>query len=85
MQTGLHVTFVKSLFFNRSHHMTELFRSLRRARLRWQLRSLESQARDIVEARNHAMLRLMQIQREREMKALQFLACGKRDMVTTTA
>jgi len=54
-----------------SDEMNELIRFLRRMVIRWQLRSLESQAKSIVEARNHALMRLMEIRRERECKEIE--------------
>lgn len=50
--------------------MTEFFRSLRRVVIRWQLRSLEEQADNIMVARQQALVRLVEIERERcRMKA----------------
>lgn len=48
--------------------MTELSRLVRRVMIQWQLRSLEHQAESIIEARQHALARLMEIQRERYAK-----------------
>ncbi|KRB70964.1 hypothetical protein [Noviherbaspirillum sp. Root189] len=51
--------------------MNELIQFLRRMVIRWQLRSLNSQAKSIVQARNHALARLMEIRRERESKLME--------------
>lgn len=43
--------------------MVELYKALRRLVLRMQLRSLEQQEESIIEAREHAYARLMEIER----------------------
>lgn len=48
--------------------MTELRRLIRKTMIRWQLRSLDQQVEHIVEARNHALARLIEIQRKRDIK-----------------
>ncbi|HEX7635816.1 MAG TPA: hypothetical protein VF427_11115 [Noviherbaspirillum sp.] len=48
--------------------MTKLCRLVRRTIIRWQLRNLEEQAASIMEARQHALARLMDIQRESVFK-----------------
>lgn len=48
--------------------MIELCRLVRRMVIRWQLRNLEAQAASIIEARQHALARLMDIQRESVFK-----------------
>ncbi len=44
--------------------MINLFRVVRRSLIRRQLRSLEEQADNIMRARQHSLLRLMDIQRD---------------------
>lgn len=41
---------------------------IRRASLHWQVKNLEVQARNIVHAREQAMVRLLQIQLDKEIK-----------------
>lgn len=41
---------------------------IRRASLHWQVKNLEMQAQNIVQAREQAMVRLLQIQLDREVK-----------------
>lgn len=48
--------------------MIKLCRLVRRTIIRWQLRNLEEQAANIMEARQHALARLMDIQRESVFK-----------------
>ena len=60
----------------KENDMNELYRLMRRMQLRWQLRSLERQAQSIVVARNHALARLWEIQRDTEAKQLELLHCG---------
>ncbi len=48
--------------------MVELTRSMHRILMRWQLRNLDVQAREIVEARRAALTRLVQIRREQRRK-----------------
>lgn len=50
--------------------MNRISRFFRSAYLRLQLRSLDQQAKHIVDARNEALARLFEIQREREIKQL---------------
>lgn len=50
--------------------MNRIKRFFRSTYLRLQLHSLDQQARHIVDARNHALARLFEIQRERESKEL---------------
>ncbi|MFC7518718.1 hypothetical protein ACFQUU_27275 [Herbaspirillum sp. GCM10030257] len=50
--------------------MNEFIRLLHRMVIHWQLRSLDSQAERIVEARSFALARLMEIRRERECKLM---------------
>lgn len=55
--------------------MTRLIRFLRKIVLRWQLRCLDQQAESIIEARNLALARLMQIRRERGIKEVELWLC----------
>ena len=48
--------------------MMKLCRLVRRLVIRWQLRHLEEQTASILEARQHALARLMEIQRESVLK-----------------
>ena len=48
--------------------MIQICRLVRRMVIRWQLRNLEEQAASIIEARQHALVRLMDIQRESVFK-----------------
>jgi hypothetical protein len=48
--------------------MTALGNFIRTALIRWQLRSLDEQTRHIVEARRHALVRLLEIRGERDAK-----------------
>jgi hypothetical protein len=56
--------------------MTTLIRLIRRTLIRWQLRSLNQQARHIVQARRHARRRLREIWQERDIKRLQLIRTG---------
>lgn len=51
--------------------MIRLCRLARRLVIRWQLRNLEEQTASILEARQHALARLMEIQRESVVKKTQ--------------
>lgn len=55
--------------------MSRLVRLIRRMVIRWQLRCLDQQAECIIEARNHALARLMQIRRERGIKEVELWLC----------
>lgn len=48
--------------------MRAMLGMIRRALLRWQLRSLDLQAKHIVQARDQAMTRLMEIRLNQEIK-----------------
>lgn len=47
--------------------VSELAKCIRKLIIRWKIRSLEAQAQSIIEARNTALQRLMQIRRERDL------------------
>lgn len=51
--------------------MKNMVRFMRRMAIRWQLRSLDQQAASILEARDHALSRLIQIRREQARKILE--------------
>lgn len=51
--------------------MNRLFREIRRWIIRWELRNLDEQTASILEARQHALSRLMEIQRESLLKQQQ--------------
>ncbi len=65
--------------------MKEMVRFMRGVAIRWQLRSLDEQAANILEARNNALLRLMQIQQEREVKAFELQQHNARRHISPTA
>lgn len=51
--------------------MKNMVRFMRRMAIRWQLRSLDQQAASILEARDHALSRLIQIRREQARKSME--------------
>ncbi|RZI42189.1 hypothetical protein EGT07_13270 [Herbaspirillum sp. HC18] len=57
--------------------MNAFFRTVRRLIIRWQLRSLERQARYIVEARSCALARLFEIRREKDIKETELFHFAK--------
>jgi hypothetical protein len=65
--------------------MKEMVRFMRKVAIRWQLRSLDEQAANIMEARNQALLRLMQIQRERDEKAFELQQHNSRQHISPAA
>lgn len=56
--------------------MNQMSQFIRRLVIRWQIRSLELQAQSIVEARNHALARLMHIRREQGVKQVELWMTG---------
>ncbi len=65
--------------------MKKMVKFMRNVAIRWQLRSLDEQAANILEARNHALLRLMQIQREREKKVYELQQHNSRHYISSAA
>lgn len=55
--------------------MNEFVRFLRRSVIRYQLRSLDSQVKSIVEARSYAFERLMEIRGEQKAKRSELGRC----------
>jgi hypothetical protein len=60
--------------------MMKLCRLVRRLLIRWQLRDLEEQTASILEARQHALARLMEIERESVLKKQELWQSTARDM-----
>lgn len=47
-------------------YVSEMSQCIRKLIIRWKIRSLDAQAQSIIDARNAALRRLMEIRRERE-------------------
>lgn len=55
--------------------MRQIARLIRRTIIHAQLRCLDRQAESIMEAREHALIRLIQIRRERDIKMAELAHC----------